>query len=172
MAASATVSQLPQSRNLLTPRNGVLTLFGYGITIHVDRGHLILKDGIGGVRGEARLSRVGHTLRRLVVIGADGMVSLAALRWLADQNSAFVMLDRDGSVLATTGPVRPSDARLRRAQALAHQSGVALRIVRELISRKLAGQEQLVRTKLHNSLTADTIARAHCDVKTAATIPS
>ena len=106
MAASATVSQLPHSRNLLTPRHGVLTLFGYGITIHVDRGHLILKDGIGGVRREARLSRVGHRLRRLVVIGADGMVSLAALRWLADQNSAFVMLDRDGSVLATTGPVQ------------------------------------------------------------------
>jgi hypothetical protein len=47
------------------------------------------------------------------------MVSLAALRWLADQDAAFVMLDRDGSVLATTGPVRSSDAKLRRAQALA-----------------------------------------------------
>jgi hypothetical protein len=41
------------------------------------------------------------------------------------------MLDRRGSVLAITGPVRPSDARLRRAQALALESGAALRIVRE-----------------------------------------
>src|ERR1700687_1071111 len=82
------------------------------------------------------------------------------------------MLERDGSVLATTGPVRPSDARLRRAQALAQQSGVALRIVRELINRKLAGQEELVRSKLHNSLPADTIARANSGVKTAETISS
>jgi CRISPR-associated endonuclease Cas1 len=124
------------------------------------------------MRREARFSRVGHGIRRLVVIGSDGMVSLAALRWLADQDAAFVMLDRDGSVLTTTGPVRPSDARLRRAQALAHQSGAALRIVRELISRKLAGQEQLVRDKLRNSMTADTIARVHSGVKTAETISS
>jgi hypothetical protein len=66
-----------------------------------------------------------------VVIGSDGLVSLAALRWLADQDVGFAMLDRRGSVLATTGPVRPSDARLRRAQALAFESGAALRIVRE-----------------------------------------
>ena len=112
MAASATVSQLPQSRNSLTPRHGVVTLYGYGITVQVDRGHLILKDGIGSDRREARLPRVGHGLRRLVVIGSDGFVSLAALRWLADQDAAFVLLERDGSVLATTGPVRPSDARL------------------------------------------------------------
>src|SRR5712691_8330860 len=155
MAASATVSHLSQSRNLLTLRNGVVTLFGYGISAHVDRGHLILRDGIGAARREARLPRIGHGLRRLVVIGADGFVSLAALRWLADQDTAFVMLERDGSVLATTGPVRPSDARLRRAQALAHSSGAALRITHELISQKLTGQEQVARAKFHNPITAD-----------------
>src|SRR5438132_1136468 len=138
MAASKTVYQLHQFRNLLAPRRGVVTLFGYGIRVYVDRGHLILKDGISSDRCEARFARVGHGLRRLVVIGSDGMVSLSALRWLADQDAAFVMLDRGGSVLATTGPVRPSDARLRRAQDLAGQSGVAFCIVRELISRKLA----------------------------------
>jgi CRISPR-associated endonuclease Cas1 len=179
MAATQTVHQLTNPDNSVThttgvisPCHGVVTLFGYGISVHVDRGHLIFRDGIGVTRREARLPRVGHGLRRLVVIGSDGMVSLAALRWLADQDAAFVMLDRDGSVLATTGPVRPSDARLRRAQALAHQSGIALRIVRELISRKLAGQEQLIRSKLRNPLTADTIARAHSGVKVAETISS
>jgi hypothetical protein len=80
---------------------------------------------MGSERHEARLPRVGHGLRRLVIIGSDGFVSLAALRWLADQDAAFVMLERDGSVLAVTGPVRSSDARLRRAQALANESGVA-----------------------------------------------
>ena len=65
----------------LVPRCGVITLFGYGITVCVDRGHLILKDGIGAARREGRFSRVRHGLKRVVVIGSDGLVSLAALRW-------------------------------------------------------------------------------------------
>src|SRR5712691_5881038 len=120
----------------LLPRHGVATLFGYGIQVRVDRGHLVVEDGIGADRRQSRFPRVGHGLKRLVVIGSDGMVTLAALRWLADQDTAFVMLERDGSVLATTGPVRPSDARLRRAQSLAGQSDIALRIARELIDKK------------------------------------
>src|SRR5258707_10481100 len=85
----------------ITPRLGIVTLFGYGIQIRVDRGHLLVEDGIGAERHHARFPRVGHGLKRLVVVGSDGMVSLAALRWLADQDADFVMLERDGSVLAT-----------------------------------------------------------------------
>ena len=170
MAATQTVSQLSQSYNSLTPRHGVVTLFGYGIQVRVDRGHLLLEDGIGPDRRQARFPRVGHGLRRLVVIGSDGTVSLAALRWLADQDAAFVMLNRDGSVLATTGPVRSSDAKLRRAQALAHSSGAALRITRELIKLKLAGQEQVAGNKLLDASTAQTIARLRSEVDTADTI--
>jgi CRISPR-associated endonuclease Cas1 len=143
----------------IQPQRGVVTLYGYGIQVRVDRGHLLLEDGIGPDRRQIRLPRVGHGLRRLVVIGSDGMVSLAALRWLADQDAAFVMLERDGSVLARTGPVRSSDAKLRRAQALAHTSGSALRITRELISQKLAGQERVARNNLLDDATADKIAR-------------
>jgi len=160
MAATQTVPQDFQYCNFspIVPQHGVVTLFGYGIKIHVDRGHLAIQDGIGPVRREARLPRVGHGLRRLVVIGSDGFVSLSALRWLADQDVSFSMLERDGSVLATTGPVRSSDARLRRAQALAHQSGVALEISKDLLDKKLTAQEQLVREKLQNSGAANRIA--------------
>lgn len=158
MAASATVSQLLPSINSLTPRNGVVTLYGYGIAVHIDRGHLILKDGVGSDRREARLPRVGHGLRRLVVIGADGFVSLAALRWLSDQDAAFVLLERDGSVLATTGPVRPTDARLRRAQSLASTNGVALEISKELIKKKLVAQEEIAKERLNDSRAAQLIS--------------
>jgi CRISPR-associated endonuclease Cas1 len=170
MAASSTVSQLPQFGNLVTPRHGVLTLYGYGITVCVNRGHLILKDGIGRERREARFPRVGHGLRRLIVIGTDGMISLAALRWLADQDAAFVMLDRDGSVLATTGPVSPSDARLRRAQSLAQESGAALQISRELIGQKLQGQEQIARDKLNDPQAAEIISLARAAIPSAQSI--
>jgi CRISPR-associated endonuclease Cas1 len=170
MAATQNVYQLWQSRNSiesLTPRRGVVTLFGYGINVCVDRGHLIFEDGIGGERRTGRLARVRHGLRRLVVIGSDGVISLAALRWLADQDAAFVMLERDGSVLATTGPIRPSDAKMRRAQALAHHSGVAIDIARELIDRKLEAQEKLVRNDLCIVSAADAIGQARFKVRIA-----
>ncbi|MHB8486038.1 MAG: CRISPR-associated endonuclease Cas1 [Candidatus Acidiferrales bacterium] len=172
MAATQTVPQDSQECNFspIVPQRGVVTLFGYGIKVYVDRGHLMLQDGIGPVRREVRLPRVGHGLCRLVVIGADGFVSLAALRWLADQDASFVMLDRDGSVLATTGPVSSSDARLRRAQALAHRSGVAVQIARELLDRKLLAQEGLVREKLQNSVIADRIAETREGLATARTV--
>src|SRR6516162_9023947 len=98
-----------QTVESLSANHGVVTLFGYGSSARVDRGHLVLEDGIGTKRRRARLPRVNHGLRRLVAIGSDGVVSFAALRWLADQDASFVMLDRDGSVLVTTSPVRSSD---------------------------------------------------------------
>src|SRR4051794_10851328 len=81
-------------------RSGIVTLSGYGIKAFVSRGHLVLEEGIGSNRREAHFARVGHGIRRVVVIGADGIVSLAALQWLSDQDAAFVMLERDGRVLA------------------------------------------------------------------------
>jgi CRISPR-associated endonuclease Cas1 len=166
------MASVATSQTLIQPRQGVVTLFGYGTSVRVDRGHLVLEDGIGNDRRQARFPRVGHGLRRLVVIGSDGMISLAALRWLADQDASFVMLDRDGSVLATTGPVRSSDAKLRRAQSLALTNGAGLTIARGLIRKKLAGQEQVIRLKLLDDSTADTIARYSSNLSHADTVSS
>jgi CRISPR-associated endonuclease Cas1 len=152
------------------PRYGVVTLFGYGISACVDRNHLVLQDGVGPKRRFARLPRVNHGLKRLVVIGADGMVSFSALRWLADQEAAFILLNRNGTVLAVTGPVGPSDARLRRSQSLAHQSGAALRISRELISRKLDGQERVIRDHFRESAVCQTISSMRESLSAAKTI--
>src|SRR5216683_6289865 len=154
MTASHTLLHAPAIR-----KSGVFVLNGYGIRVQVNAGHLFLHDGIADERRTIRLPRVGHGLRRLVMIGSDGFVTLEALRWLADQGAAFVMLDRRGKVLVVTGPVSSSDAKLRRAQALALGNGTALKISKELISQKLAGQGLLVRDMLHDSATADAIAR-------------
>lgn len=176
MEATETVAQLPLLRksvhdsSKLEPRHGVITLSGYGIVVRVDRGHLTLEDGVGADRSSCRLPRVGHGLKRLVVIGSDGEVSLAALRWLADQNASFVMLDRDGSVTATTGPVRSSDVRLRRAQALALDNGIALRMSRELVDRKLAGQERVAMHDLANESVAHSIRQCRTDLAEAFSI--
>jgi CRISPR-associated endonuclease Cas1 len=161
MAASSTVSRFSSALNSSTqpivPSRGVVTLSGYGISIRVDRGHLVVEDGIGAARRRARFARVGHALRRMVVIGNDGSVSLAALRWLADQDAAFIMLDRDGGVLLATGPIGPKDARIRRAQATAHHTGLAIPIARELIARKLIEQARVVADHCGDRAVVETI---------------
>jgi CRISPR-associated endonuclease Cas1 len=173
MAATQTVPQHLQPRNFIpiTPQQGVITLYGYGASMRVDRGHLILEDGVGPNRRYGRFARVRHGIKRIVAIGSNGWVSLEALRWLADQDAAFVLLNRDGSVLAATGPVGPSDARLRRAQSLAYDSGAAVQISRELISQKLAGQERLVRDVLRDTAITQAISSARSQVSKAITIP-
>ena len=147
----------------------MVTLFGHGIRVCVERGHLVLEDGIGE-RIRTRFPRVRHGLRRVIVVGSDGSISLAAMRWLADQDAAFVMLDRDGTVLATVGPVRAHDARLRRSQALAYQTGAAIEIARFLIGEKLKGQEEIARAVFENQASAGKISYARAAVTTATTI--
>jgi len=145
-------------------KSGVLVLDGFGIKALVNAGHLVLHDGVADERRTIRLPRVGHGLRRLIVIGNDGFVTLEALRWLADQNAAFIMLDRRGKVLDITGPVSSSDAKLRRSQALAFTNGTALGIPKNLILQKIGGQETVVRDMLRDTATADVIARFGEDI--------
>jgi CRISPR-associated protein Cas1 len=172
MAASGTLPQSVFPGKSPIGRSGVLALFGYGIKVRMQCGHLEIEDGIGPDRRKIRLARVGHRLKRLVIVGSDGFVSLAALQWLADQDASFVMLKPDGTVLATTSPVRPSESKLRRAQALAHSSEVALRISRDLIARKLSGQEDVARNKLLDTRTADLIGRFRSELPNADSISS
>ena len=157
------------SHSLSIRKSGVLVLNGYGIRVQVNAGHLLLHDGIADERRTIRLPRVNHGLKRLVMIGSDGFITLEAMRWLADQRVAFVMLERDGSVLATTGPVMPSDVRLRRAQALAIRSGEAIGIARELIDHKLIGQERVARHRLLEPEIANKISRYRSELAAADT---
>lgn len=113
---------------------------GYGITIHVSRGQLIVHDGIGRKRRERRYGRVTSNISRLVVLGGSGSLSLEAVRWLTSVGAAIVCIDRDGRFLLTSTPTR-SEARLRRAQALAPFNDTGLEVTRLLLRAKIAGQQ-------------------------------
>ncbi len=170
MSTSSIFPQQDISNKASVNRSGVLTLTGFGIKVRMQSGHLEIEDGIGPDRRKIRLARVGHGLKRLVLIGVDGFITLEALHWLAAQDVAFVMLERDGKVLVVTGPIRSSDAKLRRAQALSHSSGTALHIARELIDQKLTAQERVARCKLLDTSTADNIASFKAELPKADTI--
>lgn len=128
------------------PRSGVLILSGYGIRVAVERGHLVVEDGRGRDRRQGRFPRTIRDLKRLVVIGHTGTVSLDALRWLHDRGCAFVQMDSDGKVIVASGPQGLDDARLRRAQALAIENDSGMTIARDLLSRKLDGQADVLDT--------------------------
>src|SRR3989442_13957347 len=98
MAASPTVPQSRISGKSPINKSGVLTVDGFGVRVRMQSGHLEIEDGIGPERRKFRLARVGHGLKRLVLVGSDGFVTLEALHWLAVQDVAFVMLERDGKV--------------------------------------------------------------------------
>ena len=83
MAAAQT---LPHSSALR--KSGVLVLSGYGIRVQVSAGHLTLHDGVADVRRTIRLPRVNHGLKRLVMIGNDGFITLT---WQQFANSANFM---------------------------------------------------------------------------------
>jgi CRISPR/Cas system-associated endonuclease Cas1 len=124
----------------LTPPNGVLVLSGYGLAVRVWRGRLRVADGIGHDRLERLVHRATGRLRRLVVIGHTGSVSLEAIRWLADVGAGYLQLDADGRVLAAFGPQGADRPGLRRAQARALDTPLGDEIARRLIAEKVAAQ--------------------------------
>jgi CRISPR-associated endonuclease Cas1 len=133
----------PNAEMLL--RNGVLSLSGYGLSLSVERGHLTVTDGAGRTRRTGRFSRVSPTLRRIVVTGSSGLVTLDAMAWLRDTGVSFTQLDHDGRVLSLNAVGAVNDVRVRRGQALAALSPQGVPIVRSLLSAKLTGQSDVLR---------------------------
>jgi CRISPR-associated endonuclease Cas1 len=121
-------------------REGICVVDGYGLRVAVERRHLVIADGIGRARRVRRFARGDRSLRRVVVIGNSGTLSLGALRWLADVKVPLVHLDLEGRVLAVSGAEGADSPALRRAQALAMERPEGLEIARGLIAGKLQGQ--------------------------------
>jgi CRISPR-associated endonuclease Cas1 len=122
---------------------GIHIATGYGIRIAVERGHLIVEDGLADERRRIRFNRATSRLKRLVVIGHSGSVSLDALRWITDAGAVFVQIDHDANLVTMSAPARHHDPALRRAQALAADSETGRQIMVNLLTVKLDRQARL-----------------------------
>lgn len=142
----------------LIPPRGVLVLTGYGLYIRVWRGRLRVADGAGHDRREATIHRATGRLRRLVVLGHTGSISLEAIRWLADVRAGFLQIDADGRVLAAFGPQGTDRPGLRRAQALALDTSLGIDIARRLIAEKIAAQSEALAAVPTADVTETTVA--------------
>ena len=124
---------------------GVLTLSGYGLSLTVDRGNLLVKDGIGRHRRAGRLSWATSNLKRLVILGHSGSISFDAIRWVQDVGAALIQIDRDSELVIAVSASSTGIPQLRRAQGIAPWTGIAQTITAELLERKLLGQSEMVR---------------------------
>lgn len=150
----------------------VIVADGYGLKIHVVRGHLVIEDGIGRTRRTRRIPRVDARsqqppgasqdwgVARLVILGSTGYVSLEAFRWCADLGVQIMHADRDGRLMMAS-PGQSGDARIREAQVHAqpngHLSSMGMRIVKDIMSVKLSGQAEIASGVLNSAKHADRI---------------
>jgi CRISPR-associated endonuclease Cas1 len=125
--------------------SGVVVVDGYGIQLQVERGRLTIRDGIGRARSEASFARATCPIRRLVLLGHTGSISLDSIRWMADVGIGFVQLDVDGRLLVASGGLGLDDPRLRRLQAQAFGNEVGMAIAIDLLDAKLEGQARVAR---------------------------
>jgi len=151
--------------------NGICVANGYGLKITVHRGHLIVHDGIGRDRQTRRYHRVSSKLRRLVLIGHTGYVTLEALRWLHEIGAALIHIDSDGKLITTSTAAGPGHAALRRAQALATTNAIGVEIARDLLGTKVAGQASLLPELKPRDEAEEFVVRAIHTIGNAADLP-
>jgi CRISPR-associated endonuclease Cas1 len=152
-----------------TSAAGVCVVDGMGLRLTVDRGALVVEDGMGDQRRTRRFDKATHGLSRLVVLGSTGWVTLDALTWCRRLGVGIVVLAPDGIPTLTSTPRQTDDARLRRLLAMAPDLPVGIDIARSLLSRKLSGQAELLAVRFDEPDAATTIAdlaEACADVNT------
>src|SRR5437879_2774391 len=124
----------------ITVPNGVYVASGYGLRISIFHSMLRVDQGVGSDRTSVLLHRATSRLKRLVVIGHSGTISLEAIRFVADIKAGLAQCDADGRVLLVSGPLGSDRPALRRAQGKALGSARGLEIARHLVSEKIAAQ--------------------------------
>jgi len=105
-----------------------------GLRLSVERGVLVVTDGIGNHGRTRHFDKATHRLSRLVVMGTTGTFSIDALHWCSRLGIGVIVPAHDGTVQLASTPRLTDDARLRRTRALAPFEGFEHRTSREWLS--------------------------------------
>lgn len=121
-----------------------LVLVGHGLTLRIHRGTLLVRHGFTHYPQRAREDRYfpgdPKLPSRIILLSADGSISLDVVRWLSEQHIPLVMLDYRGFVVSVLGTeATAADLDLRRAQIEALTNGHGLELSCSLIEQKLEG---------------------------------
>jgi len=151
---------------------GLCVASGYGLKLYVDHGQLIVHDGICDERQTRRYHRATSRLKRVVVLGHDGYITLETLHWIRDIGAAFVQIDRDGRLVAASVSAGPTHGALRRAQALSDATPVGVQIARSLLKLKVSGQASLLSELPKGREAAGIMERCLREIEEAQDLPS
>lgn len=126
-------------------RNKTLALTGYGLSLKVERGQLLIVDGFAneGKRRVTVLPRANPDITQLLILGFTGTISLEALRWIMEHEISSAVLGPDGEIFAhlVEGKI---NIHLKRRQALAVTNGLDVTLVKWLLGKKFQGQEEVL----------------------------
>jgi CRISPR-associated endonuclease Cas1 len=140
----------------------VAVVSGFGIFVGVERGQLLIRDGMGEHRRERRYRRSDRSLSRVLVVG-EGSITTAAFGWYAATGVSIVVTGGQGELLAAGAPALFDHGGLRRAQALAPFAHIGIVVTRYLLDRRLTDQTRIAR----NLLQREDRAAAIEDLRTA-----
>ncbi|MBB5155604.1 CRISPR-associated endonuclease Cas1 [Saccharopolyspora phatthalungensis] len=130
----------------------VVVVDGHGISITVKKGELVIKDGMCG-RGRTRtIARKDRHVRRIVVIGQTGHISIDAMSWIhglgvtpggkrRTDPISLVVISPEGELMNASAQSM-ADTRVLRAQACARSVG--LKITKHLLAEKVQGHRQVI----------------------------
>ncbi|MFZ0366012.1 MAG: CRISPR-associated endonuclease Cas1, partial [Candidatus Cybelea sp.] len=120
----------------------IITIEGYNARLHVDRGHLIARDGFPseGKMKEIHFPRGRCAIERIIVRARGGTISMEAIDWCARMGIAVSFVSSDSTLLNCLVPDAPHDGPVKRAQAVSAVTDDAVNLARYLLGKKLDSQ--------------------------------
>ncbi|MDX2689287.1 CRISPR-associated endonuclease Cas1 [Streptomyces scabiei] len=162
-AEAIALGDLPDIHNRESTDSRVIVVHGFGVSVKVNRGHLVIASGDGHNRQETKLSRIERTVRRIIILNANGYISFDAVKWCRDVGIELIYTDQFGNVVTSTTPMGDYTS-LRRAQAFAGVGGpyetTGLRVTKAILARKLSGQAANLRLMGHHKAASQVDERA------------
>jgi CRISPR-associated protein Cas1 len=120
----------------------VVVLSGHKCGLRIWNGALHINQGsLPGLKREPITCFKGTTpFRTIVILSRSGSITLDAFHWCKEQDISLLMLNGNGTPVYSLAPESESNAKLRRCQYQAGDTGMAGFISRELVRRKTLAQ--------------------------------
>ncbi len=122
-------------------------LTGYGLSLKVDSGKLVITNGVNSEHTQQeRTVYKPHEVNfdQIVVYGQSGNITLSAIKWLAKQNIMVSVLNWDGRLLTQMNPPQSKRTDIRQLQYKAYDSPERLIIAKAFIQAKLQNTQAVM----------------------------
>ena len=128
-----------------------LVLQGYGISIKVENGKLVITQGKNRVTGEQEVIQItdNPNFDKIIIEGNNGWISFRALDWLSYLGINVVMVDRKGRLYATFNQIKgDTEPTIRQQQYDCFRNEKHLEYLRKwIVTERVNSQIQLLRER-------------------------